>query len=75
MIRLATGMMLGRWRDDEALTMETVNEITITTRKPSIKVMFDGEVETLSTPLHFTIRPAALAVIVPAEAPLPAEPA
>lgn len=75
MLRLATGMLLGHWRDDEALHMETVTEITITTKKPTVKVMFDGEVESLPTPLRFTIRPGALAVLVPADAPLAAEPA
>ncbi|SMQ58585.1 Diacylglycerol kinase family enzyme [Devosia lucknowensis] len=65
--RLATGMMLGRWRDHEALSMESIQQITIDTRKPLIKVMFDGEIETFQTPLTFTIRPKALSVIVPAE--------
>jgi len=66
-IRLTTGMLLGRWRNDEALTVESVNSVTIDTRKDLIKVMFDGEVETMHTPLKFTIRPKALSVVVPAE--------
>jgi diacylglycerol kinase family enzyme len=66
-VRLVTGMILGRWRDDEALSMESVKEVTIDTRKSLIKVMFDGEVETFQTPLKFSIRPKALSVIVPAE--------
>jgi YegS/Rv2252/BmrU family lipid kinase len=66
--RLVTGMLLGRWRDDEALSMESVKAVTIDTRKPLIKVMLDGEIETLQTPLEFTILPQALSVIVPAEA-------
>ena len=66
-IRLVTGMLIGRWRDDEALTMESVREVTIDTRKTLIKVMFDGEVETFQTPLKFTILPKALSVIVPTE--------
>jgi diacylglycerol kinase family enzyme len=66
-VRLVTGMILGRWRDDEALSMESVKEVTIDTRKTLIKVMFDGEVETFQTPLKFSIRPKALSVIVPAE--------
>jgi diacylglycerol kinase family enzyme len=71
-IRLVTGMFIGRWRDDEALSMESVKEVTIDTRKNLVKVMFDGEVETFQTPLKFTIRPKALSVIVPAEAEEPA---
>lgn len=66
-LRLTTGMLLGRWRNDEALTVESVQSVTINTRKDLIKVMFDGEVETLHTPLQFNIRPKALSVIVPAE--------
>lgn len=71
--RLTAEMLLGRWRDDEALSIESVKSVTIDTRKDLLKVMFDGEVETLRTPLHFTIRPKALSVIVPADADIPAE--
>ncbi|SHE34525.1 diacylglycerol/lipid kinase family protein [Devosia limi] len=65
-IRLTTGMLLGRWRHDQVLTVDSVTSVTITTRKPLIKVMFDGEVEMLETPLAFKTRPLALSVIVPA---------
>lgn len=64
-LRLTTGMLMGRWQDDEALQVETIKSVTIETRKPSVKVMFDGEVMSLQTPLHFTIRPLALTVLVP----------
>ncbi|MGV8853999.1 MAG: diacylglycerol/lipid kinase family protein [Devosia sp.] len=64
--RLTSGMLLGHWRSDEALAMESVQQVTIKSRKSMLKVMFDGEVESLQTPLHFTIRPRALSVIVPA---------
>ncbi|WP_052715566.1 diacylglycerol/lipid kinase family protein [Devosia chinhatensis] len=72
-VRLVTGMLLGRWRDDEALSMESVRSVTIDAHKELIKVMFDGEVETLETPLHFSIKPKALSVVVPAEAQETAE--
>lgn len=64
-IRLTTGMLFGRWRNDEALSVDSVKSVTIDTRKSLLKVMFDGEVESLQTPLHFTIRPLALSVLVP----------
>ena len=64
-IRLTTGMLFGRWRNDEALSVESVRSVTIDTRKSLLKVMFDGEVESLQTPLQFTIRPLALSVLVP----------
>jgi diacylglycerol kinase family enzyme len=67
-LRLTAGMLLGNWRNDEALSVESVRSVTITLHKELIKVMFDGEVETLHTPLQFNIRPKALSVIVPASA-------
>lgn len=66
--RLVTGMLVGRWHDDEALSVESVKSVTIDARKELIKVMFDGEVETFETPLRFTIKPKALSVMVPLEA-------
>lgn len=65
--RLSTNMLLGRWRSDEALSMESINGVVITTKKGLVKVMFDGEVQTMQSPLNFSIRPRALSVVVPAE--------
>lgn len=67
--RLTLGMLLGNWRQDEALEIANVSAVTVRTRKPRLRVMVDGEVETLSVPLTFKIRPAALSVL----APVPAE--
>ncbi len=67
--RLASGMLLGRWHQDQALDVQSVGAVTITSHKGLLKVMFDGEVETLTTPLHFTIHPKALTVLAPP--PLP----
>lgn len=64
-LRLTTGMLMGRWQDDKALSMESVQTVTITTHKSLIKVMFDGEVVSLQPPLQFAIRPLALNVLVP----------
>jgi YegS/Rv2252/BmrU family lipid kinase len=64
-LRLTSGMLLGRWRSDEALTIESVNEVTISSHKQSVNVMFDGEVETLPMPLHFRIHKGALRVLAP----------
>jgi len=66
-VRLTTGMLLGNWQNDEALSVESIRGVTIDTRHSLIKVMLDGEVVTLNTPLEFAIRPQALSVIVPAE--------
>ena len=72
-LRLTASMLLGHWQNDEALTMESVQAVTIDSRKSLIKVMFDGEVENLQPPLQFSIRPRSLSVIVPAEYATPAE--
>jgi diacylglycerol kinase family enzyme len=66
--RLSAEMVVGTWKDDEALQIEDVGTVTIRMRKPLVKVMLDGEVETLETPLRFRIRPGALTVLAPAAA-------
>ncbi|MGB3338171.1 MAG: diacylglycerol kinase family protein [Devosia sp.] len=63
-LRLSAEMLLGTWRNDEALSIESVEAVSIDTRKSLLKVMFDGEVETLHSPLEFSIRKQALSVIV-----------
>jgi len=60
-VRTAFGL-LRQAHDFEAINVE---EITFETRKKRILVAFDGEVETLATPLHYKIHPKALRVIVP----------
>ncbi|PXA98204.1 diacylglycerol kinase [Nostoc sp. 3335mG] len=66
-VRLAGGMVLGNWTAAQALSMETSRAVTIRSRKKLLKVMFDGEVESLETPLDFVIRPLALTVLAPAD--------
>jgi diacylglycerol kinase family enzyme len=66
LVRLTSGMFLGRWREDEALTIQSVRSVTINSHKTFLKVMLDGEVETLQTPLTFRIKPLALSVLTPA---------
>jgi diacylglycerol kinase family enzyme len=68
LFRLTIGMLLGNWRQDEALEIENVGSVTIRTRKSLIKVMIDGEVETFAVPMNFKIRPGALWVLAPAGA-------
>lgn len=65
LVRLVTEMLLGNWRQDEALEIETARRLTLRTRKRTLKVMLDGEVQSLSVPLQFRIRPAALSVLAP----------
>ena len=65
-VSLAAGLFFGRWQDDAALTIEIAETITIRTRRKRLKVMLDGEVETLMTPLTFTIEKQKLRVLAPA---------
>lgn len=64
-LRLATEMVLGSWRDDEVLEVETVRALVVRTRNPLIRAMLDGEVVTLSGPLRFRSLPLALSVLAP----------
>ncbi len=65
MLRLTLRMVAGHWRDDEALTIEEARTVTIASKKRALKVMFDGEVETMKTPLEFGILPMALSILAP----------
>ncbi len=69
LIRLTLGMFLGRWRQDDALRIEHVREVSVDTRKPTVKVMLDGELANIETPLVFKVRPLALTMVMPAQAP------
>jgi diacylglycerol kinase family enzyme len=73
--RLALEMLLGRWRGNEAVEIETATELVLRTRRKKLKVMLDGEVQSFSTPLNFRIRPLALTLLAPtppgAAAPAP----
>jgi diacylglycerol kinase family enzyme len=81
LVRLVAEMVLGRWRQDEALEVESVKALTVRTRKRALKVMLDGELALLSVPLRFRIRPKALSVLAAAPVaaadaapgPIPAE--
>lgn len=53
---------LRQWKDFEEVS---TREITIQTRKKKLHVAFDGEVQTMQTPLVYRTRPGALKVIVP----------
>ncbi|MCQ8784093.1 diacylglycerol/lipid kinase family protein [Mangrovibrevibacter kandeliae] len=68
LFRLTAGMVLGHWREHDALAIEAVPAVTIRSHKRQTNVMIDGEVETLDVPLRFAIRPLALAVLAPAAA-------
>jgi diacylglycerol kinase family enzyme len=53
----------------KGLTMLTTDEVTVDANAPEIPVGIDGETVMLPTPVHCTIRPRALRVLVPKERP------
>lgn len=63
--RLAFEMLIGRWRDDQALDIENVRALTVRTRRARVRAMLDGEIVMLRGPLEFVIKPLALTVLAP----------
>lgn len=51
---------------DNNFDMILAQEFTISSSRKELRVSIDGEVTTLPTPLHYTIRPLSLSVMVPA---------
>jgi len=72
--RLWGGMIMGTWQNDSELTILKTRQVTLTTHKKAMNVMFDGEVEKLETPMTFEVLPSSLCVIAPASV-LPDTPA
>lgn len=65
-VRLGIEMLAGRWKDDDALDIQTARSVEIRIKPRRMRVVLDGEVEMIETPLRFRIRPLALPVIAPA---------
>jgi diacylglycerol kinase family enzyme len=66
LLRLAVSALFGRLRQAHDFDALTAREIWVETRKPKrIPVATDGEVNVMTTPLHYRVRPGALKVIVP----------
>lgn len=64
LIKLAGRALLGRLRQARDVEAIQTTEIQIETRRRSLRVSTDGEVNVLEAPLHYRIRPGALRVIV-----------
>ena len=65
LVRLSFAALLGKLeqaRDFEALT---ATELVIETHRKRVLVSTDGEVQPMTSPLHYRIRPRSLKVIVP----------
>jgi diacylglycerol kinase family enzyme len=64
-LRLGLGFALGSWRHLPGFERRVVTELTIAAPRRSLRVMNDGEVHLLASPLRYRIRPSALSVIGP----------
>jgi diacylglycerol kinase family enzyme len=64
-LRLSAEMLAGVWKQDEAISIESVRAVTLQSKRPKLSVMIDGEVVVMDTPLEFRIRPLALWVLAP----------
>ena len=59
---------LGMWHGDPKFERYKLHKLTINAKRPQLRVSNDGELLKLNTPLHYSIRPKALKVLVPARA-------
>ena len=56
---------LGVWHGDPRFERHELHKLTIDAKRPHLRVSNDGELMKLAPPLHYTIRPKALTVLVP----------
>ncbi len=61
--RMLAAMALGRWRDPAWIEITHMPALTIRSRRPHLRVMNDGEILILASPLEYRIRPRALRVL------------
>lgn len=69
LLRFAMRALLGGLKEERDFDVLLASEMTIETRHKHLHVAFDGEVQKMSTPLRYRIRPGALTVMVPAATP------
>ncbi len=58
----------GRWRSNSRLEVDAFRHLKLTTRRPSVKVSVDGELERAASPFTFRVLPRALKVLMPPRA-------
>jgi diacylglycerol kinase family enzyme len=69
LLQLALRALAKRLDQSEDFEVVTGQAFVISTHDARIRVATDGEIAMLETPLHYRIRPGALRVMVPVEAP------
>ena len=65
LIRLSLAALLGRLEQERDFDSLTTTELVIETSRNRVLVSTDGEVQPMTSPLHYRIRPRELRVIVP----------
>ena len=68
MIKVAIGMLIGSWRQSEALTVGTARRVVIRSTRRRMMLMVDGEVFGFDVPLRVRIRPRSLTVLAGSDA-------
>ena len=65
MLRLMGRLVAGSWKQDEGLETYAVTSLTVHSRRHHLKMVNDGEIRKLHSPLHYRILPGALKVLAP----------
>lgn len=65
MVRAGVRALLGQWSGDPQVLKLTATAFTLSVNRASLTISNDGEVESLSTPLRYTIKRKALKILVP----------
>ena len=65
LLRFALRALIGGLKEERDFDVLLAQDMTIETRHKHLHVAFDGEVEKMTTPLHYRVRPGALTVMVP----------
>lgn len=64
-LKVAARMMAGTWQHDETVASIAIQSAVLSLDRPRpLSVMNDGEATQMKTPLHYSIRPQALRVLV-----------
>jgi diacylglycerol kinase family enzyme len=66
LIQLALRALFGGLRQDKDFLALCTQELWIGTKHRRLRVALDGEVISMTPPLHYRVRPGALRVLVPA---------
>ena len=64
-LRLMGRLVLGTWQRNDELETLTATQLTVRSRRSRLKMVNDGEVLRMASPLHYRIRPKALKVLAP----------